>query len=61
MDATGIRGFRPFALGLLAEAQLLAGRPAQASQTLRLATQEADRLGEHVYDPLLRALQARLR
>ena len=61
MDATGIRGFRPFALGLLAEAQLLAGRPAQASQTLRLATQEAGRLGEHVYDPLLRALQARLR
>ena len=53
--------FRPFALGLLAEAQLLAGRPAQAGDTLRLATQEADRLGEHLYDLQLRALQARLR
>jgi DNA-binding SARP family transcriptional activator len=61
MDATGTRGYRPFALGLLAEAQLLAGRPAQASDTLRQATQEADRLGEHLYDPQLRALQARLR
>jgi hypothetical protein len=45
---------------LLAEAQLLAGRPAEAGDTLRLATQEADRLGEHAYDPQLRALQARL-
>jgi DNA-binding SARP family transcriptional activator len=61
MDATGTPMFRPFALGLLAEAQLLAGRPAQADDTLRLATQEADRLGEHLYDPQLRALQARLR
>ena len=61
MDATGIRVYRPFALGLLAETQLLAGRPAQARDTLRLATQEADRLGEHLYDPQLRALQARLR
>src|SRR5580693_5705945 len=60
MDATGTREFRPFALGLLAEAQLLAGRPAEAGDTLRLATQEADRLGEHAYDPQLRALQARL-
>jgi DNA-binding SARP family transcriptional activator len=61
MDATGTRGFRPFVLGLLAEAQLLAGRPAEAGDTLRLATEEADRLGEHLYDPQLRALQARLR
>jgi DNA-binding SARP family transcriptional activator len=61
MDATGTSGFRPFALGLLAEAQLLTGRPAEAGDTLRLATQEADRLGEHAYDPQLRALQARLR
>jgi hypothetical protein len=61
MDATGTRGFRPFVLGLLAEAQLLAGGPAQAGDTLRLATEEADRLGEHLYDPQLRALQARLR
>ena len=61
MDATGTSEFRPFALGLLAEAQLLAGRPAEAGDTLRLATQEADRLGEHAYDPQLRALQARLR
>ena len=61
MDATGTSGYRPFALGLLAEAQLLAGRPAQADDTLRLATQEADRLGEHLYDPRLRALQARIR
>ena len=61
MDATGTSQFRPFALGLLAEAQLLAGRPAEAGDTLRLATEEADRLGEHAYDPQLRALQARLR
>jgi DNA-binding SARP family transcriptional activator len=61
MDATGTRAFRPFALGLLAEAQLLAGRPDQAGDTLRLATEEAGRLGEHVHDPLLGALQARLR
>ena len=61
MDATGTSQFRPFALGLLAEAQLLAGRPAEAGDTLRLATEEADRLGEHTYDPQLRALQARLR
>jgi DNA-binding SARP family transcriptional activator len=61
MDATGTQEFRPFALGLLAEAQLLADRPAEAGDTLRLATQEADRLGEHAYDPQLRALQARLR
>jgi DNA-binding SARP family transcriptional activator len=61
MDATGTSEFRPFALGLLAEAQLLAGRPAEAGDTLRLATKEADRLGEHAYDPQLRALQARLR
>jgi DNA-binding SARP family transcriptional activator len=61
MDATGTRGFRPFVLGLLAEAQLLAGGPAQAGDTLRLATEEADRLGEHLYDPQLRALHARLR
>ena len=61
MDATGTSEFRPFALGLLAEAQLLAGHPAEAGDTLRLATQEADRLGEHAYDPQLRALQARLR
>ena len=60
MDATGTSGYRPFALGLLAEAQLLAGRPAKAGDTLRLATQEAGRLGEHLYDPQLRALQARL-
>ena len=61
MDATGTRGFRPFVLGLLAEAQLLAGGLAQAGDTLHLATEEADRLGEHLYDPQLRALQARLR
>src|SRR5215470_2826121 len=61
MDATGTRAFRPFALGLLAEAQVLAGRPDQAGDTLRLATEEADRLGEHVHDPLLRVLQTRLR
>ena len=61
MDATGTPGLRPFVLGLLAEAQLLAGGLAQASDTLRLATEEADRLGEHLYDPQLRALQARLR
>jgi len=60
MDATGTSMFRPFALGLLAEAQLLADRPAEAGDTLRLATQEANRLGEHAYDPQLRALQARL-
>jgi hypothetical protein len=60
MDATGTSGFRPFAPGVLAEAQLLAGRPAEAGDTLRLATQEADRLGEHAYDRQLRALQARL-
>ena len=61
MDATGTPAFRPFALGSLAEAQLLAGDPAEAGDTLDLATQEADRLGEHLYDPQLRALQARLR
>src|SRR5262249_7173933 len=61
MDATGTRAFRPFALGLLAEAQVLAGRPDQAGDTLRLATEEVGRLGEHVHDPLLRALQTRLR
>jgi DNA-binding SARP family transcriptional activator len=61
MDATGTPGLRPFVLGLLAEAQLLAGGLAQAGDTLRLATQEADRLGEHLYDPQLRALHARLR
>ena len=61
MDATGTRGDRPFVLGLLAEAQLLAGHPAQAGDTLRLATEEAGRLGEHLYDPQLRALHARLR
>jgi tetratricopeptide (TPR) repeat protein len=60
MDATGSPGFRPFVLGLLAEAQLLAGDLAQAGDTLRLATEEADRLGEHVYDSQLRALEARL-
>jgi hypothetical protein len=60
MDA-GLRGFRPFVLGLLAEVQLLAGHPAEVGDTLRLATQEADRLGERVYHPQLRALQARLR
>ena len=47
-------------LGLLAEAQLLAGDLAQAADTLHLATEEAERLDEHVYDPQLRALQARL-
>jgi DNA-binding SARP family transcriptional activator len=61
MGATGTPGLRPLALGLLAEAQLLARHLAQASDTLRLATQEADRLGQHVCDPQLRALQARLR
>ena len=61
MDTTGSPMFRPFALGVLAEAQLLAGRPAEAGDSLRLATEEADRLGEHLYDPQLRALQARLR
>jgi DNA-binding SARP family transcriptional activator len=60
MDATGARWFRPFALGLLAEAQLLAGGAAQAGDTLRLATEEAGRLGEHMYDRQLRALRARL-
>jgi tetratricopeptide (TPR) repeat protein len=44
VDATGTPGFRPFALGLLAEAQLLAGGLAEAGDMLRLATQEADRL-----------------
>ena len=61
MDARGTSGYRPFALGVLAEALLLAGRPAEADDTLRLATQETDRLGEHLYDPRLRALQARIR
>jgi len=61
MDATGTRGFRPFVLGLLAEALLLAGGLGQAADTLRLATEEAGRLGEHLYDPQLRALRARLR
>ncbi len=61
MDATRTQWLRPFALGLLVEAQLLADHLAEAGDTLRLATQEADRLGEHVYDPQLRALQARLR
>jgi len=61
MDATGTPGLRPFVLGLLAEAQLLAGHPAESAETLRLATQEADRLGEHLYDPQLRALHARIR
>jgi DNA-binding SARP family transcriptional activator/RecA/RadA recombinase len=61
MDATGTPGFRPLVLVLLAEAQLLARHPAEAGDTLRLATREADRLGERVYDPQLRALQARLR
>ena len=61
MDATGTRGDRPFVLGLLAEAQLLAGHPAQAGDTLRLATEEAGRLGEHLYEPQLRTLHARLR
>ena len=61
MDATRTRGDRPFVLGLLAEAQLLAGHPAQAGDTLRMATNEAGRLGEHLYDPQLRALHARLR
>ena len=45
MDATGTRWSRPFVLGLLAEAQLLAGGPAQAGDALRLAIQEADRPG----------------
>ncbi|HTV99769.1 MAG TPA: BTAD domain-containing putative transcriptional regulator [Streptosporangiaceae bacterium] len=61
MDATGTPGLRPLVLGLLAEAQLLAGHPTEAADTLRLATQEADRLGERLYDPQLSALQARLR
>ena len=61
MDAMETPLFRPFALGLLAEAQLLARDPDQAGDTLRLATEEADRLGLHLYDPQLRALQARLR
>jgi DNA-binding SARP family transcriptional activator len=61
MDAVETPVFRPFALGLLAEAQLLARHPDQAGDTLRLATEEADRLGLHLYDPQLRALQARLR
>jgi DNA-binding SARP family transcriptional activator len=61
MDAVETPLFRPFALGLLAEAQLLARHPDQAGDTLRLATEEADRLGLHLYDPQLRALQARLR
>ena len=61
MDAMETPLFRPFALGLLAEAQLLARHPDQAGDTLRLATEEADRLGLHLYDPQLRALQARLR
>ena len=61
MDAAGTPAFRPFVLGLLAEVQLLAGYPAEAGDTLRLATEEADRLGQHLYDPQLRALQARLR
>ena len=60
MDARRTRGDRPFVLGLLAEAQLLAGHHAQAGDTLRMATQEAGRLGEHLYDPQLRALHARL-
>ena len=60
-DAAGTRLLRPFWLGLLAEAQLLVGRPAQAADTLRLATAEAGRLGQHLYDPQLRALQARIR
>jgi DNA-binding SARP family transcriptional activator/tetratricopeptide (TPR) repeat protein len=61
MDAAGARWFRPFALGLLAEAQLLAGAAAQAGDTLRLAAEEADRMGEHMYDRQVRALRARLR
>jgi DNA-binding SARP family transcriptional activator len=61
MDAMGTPGLRPFALGLLAEVQLLVGRPAEAGDTLRLATEEAGRLGQHLFDPQLRALQARLR
>jgi DNA-binding SARP family transcriptional activator len=61
MDAVETPVFRPFALGLLAEAQLLGRHPDQAGDTLRLATEEADRLGLHLYDPQLRALQARLR
>ena len=61
MDAVGTPLFRPFALGLLAEAQFLARHPDQAGDTLRLATEEADRLGLHLYHPQLRALQARLR
>jgi hypothetical protein len=61
MYATETQWFRPFVLGSLAEAQLLAGNSAEAGDTLRLATQEADRLGQHLYDPQLRALQARLR
>jgi hypothetical protein len=60
MDATGTRALRPLALGLLAEAQPLAGHLTQAGDTLRLATGEAGRLGQHLYDPQLRALQARL-
>ena len=60
MDA-GTPGLRPLALGLLAEAQLLARHPAEVGDTLRLATEEADRLGQHLYDLQLRALQARLR
>jgi hypothetical protein len=61
MDAAGTPAFRPYVLGLLAEVQLLADDPAEAGDTLRLATAEADRLGQHLYDPQLRALQARLR
>jgi hypothetical protein len=60
-ETAGTRLLRPFILGLLAEVQLLARRPAEASDTLRLAEQEADRLGQHLYDPQLRALHARLR
>ena len=61
MYATETQWFRPFVLGSLAEAQLLAGNSAEAGDTLRRATEEADRLGQHLYDPQLRALQARLR
>jgi predicted ATPase len=60
MYATETQWFRPFVLGLLAEAQLLAGNSAEAGDTLRRATEEADRLGQHLYDGQLRALQARL-
>ena len=54
-------GSFPVPAGVRSAPAELAGRLAQAGNALRLTAEEAGRLGEHVYDPLLGARLARLR